>query len=105
MAEVAAGSVAATAVLEAKPTGWATTSKAVGPTAAQALDHADLPRMRVFHAFGILAPLFAIGLSLLIGGDTFARYVFWGGAGVMSLANVGLTWLAIKPERWKPAYR
>jgi len=102
MAEVAAGSVASTAVLEVRPTGWATASKAAGPTAAQALDHADLPRMRVFHLFGILAPLFAIGLSLLIGGDPFARHVFWAGAGVMSLANVGLTWLSRKPERWKP---
>ncbi len=103
IAEVAAESAASTSVLEVKPTGWPTASKGPGPTAAQALDHADLPRMRVFHAFGILAPLFAIGLSLLIGGDPFARYVFWAGAGVMSLANVGLTWLSLRAERWKPA--
>ncbi len=101
MAEVAAGSHAAPDIHEVRPTGWATASKGPGPTAAQALDHADMPRMRMFHLFGIIAPLLAIALSLMIGGDPLARYLFWAGAGVMSLANVGLVWLAAKPERWQ----
>ncbi|MDB4962437.1 MAG: serine/threonine protein kinase [Myxococcales bacterium] len=86
---------------EPRPSVWATTSKAAGPTAAQALDRADLPRMRMFHFFGVLAPLSAIALSLLIGGDPMARYVFWVGAATMSLANVGLLWLSGKAERWQ----
>jgi hypothetical protein len=102
MADGAAGSQVATSVPEIKPTQWATASKGPGPTAAQALDHADMPRMRVFHLFGILAPLFAIGLSLMIGGDPLARQIMWVGAGVMSLANVGLVWLSAKAERWQP---
>jgi eukaryotic-like serine/threonine-protein kinase len=102
IAHVIAASEAATAVPDAKRSGaWATGSKGPGPTAAQAIDHADLPRMRVFHTFGILAPLIAVGLSLVIGADPFAQKLFWCGAGVMSLANVGLVWLAGKPDRWK----
>ena len=103
MANMVAISEAATAVPDAKrSSAWATGSKGPGPTAAQALDHADLPRMRVFHTFGILAPLTAIALSFVIGANPFARKIFWAGAAVMSLANVGLVWLASKPERWQP---
>lgn len=85
-----------------RPTGSGTASKGPGPTAAQALDQADLPRMRVFHTFGIFAPLGAIALSLLIGGDPFARLLFWIGAGILSAANVGLVWLTGSRERWQP---
>ncbi len=102
LVQVLAASQAATALPDARRSvEWATGSKGPGPTAAQAIDHADLPRMRVFHTFGILAPLIAVGLSLMIGADPFAQKVFWCGAGVMSLANVGLVWLAGKPERWR----
>ena len=102
IAHVIASSEATTGGEEAKRSGaWATGSKGPGPTAAQAIDHADLPRMRVFHTFGVLAPLIAVGLSLLIGADPFAQHMFWAGAGVMSLANAGLLWRARKPERWK----
>ena len=103
MAQVIAASEAATAVPDAKRSGvFATGSKGPMPTAAQVMDHADLPRMRVFHVFGMLAPLVAITLSLLIGADPFAQKMFWIGAGVMSLSNVGLFWLAAKKERWQP---
>ncbi len=76
-------------------------SKLQPPTAAQALDHADLSRMRVFHVFGITAPLAAGLLALAIGGDRLAQILFWIGVSVMSAANVGLVWLAAKPERWQ----
>ncbi|MBL0214304.1 MAG: protein kinase [Myxococcales bacterium] len=103
IADVASASEDFTAVLDAKrSSAWASGSKGPIPTAAQALDHADLPRMRVFHIFGILAPLTAIALSVMIGADPRAQKIFWVGAGVMSLANVGLVWLSGKPERWQP---
>ena len=82
-------------------TGLATASRQPA-TAAQAMDRSDIPRMRVFHLFGIAAPLGAIALSLLIGGDPFARVLFWIGAGVLALCNVGLVWLASDPVRWQP---
>ncbi len=103
IADVEAVAEELTAVLDAKrSSAWASGSKGPVPTAAQALDHADLPRMRVFHIFGILAPLTAIALSVMIGADPRAQKIFWAGAGVMSLANVGLVWLSGKPERWQP---
>ncbi|MFN0252127.1 MAG: serine/threonine-protein kinase [Kofleriaceae bacterium] len=77
-------------------------AKTQPPTAAQALDHADLSRMRVFHLFGITAPLAAGLLALAIGGDRLAQILFWVGVSVLSAANVGLVWLAAKPERWQP---
>ncbi len=77
-------------------------SKLQPPTAAQALDHADLSRMRVFHLFGITAPLAAGLFALAIGGDRLAQIFFWIGVSVMSVANIGLVWLAAKPERWQP---
>lgn len=103
MAQNGAIADAQTAVLEGRPTqAWASGSKGPIPTAAQALDQAALPRMRVFHLFGILAPLTAIALSLVIGADPFAQKLFWIGAAIMSLANVGLVWLARDIERWQP---
>ncbi len=101
LAEVAASSQSPTSILDAKPTGWATASARPVPTAAEALDRSDLPRMRVFHMFGVGAPLGAIALSLLIGGDPLARYLFWAGAGLLALCNVGLFWLSGKAERWQ----
>ena len=51
------------------------------PTAAEALDKSDLARSRMFHMFGMTAPLGALALSILIGGDPIARVAFWIGAG------------------------
>ncbi len=73
----------------AKPSGWGTSHRRV-PTTADALDRSDLPRMFKFHLFGMLAPAGAIVLSLLLGGDPFARVLFWIGAAILSLCNVGL---------------
>ncbi|MEJ7598672.1 MAG: serine/threonine-protein kinase [Kofleriaceae bacterium] len=84
-----------------RPTGLATASRQPA-TAAEAMDRSDIPRMRVFHLFGIAAPVGAVVLSVLIGGDPFARQLFWIGAGVLALCNVGLFWLASDPARWHP---
>src|SRR5204863_5480032 len=56
---------AQTAFAEAKPSGWATASRHI-PSVAEALDRSDLPRMRVFHIFGIFAALSAIGMSVAL---------------------------------------
>ena len=96
-----AGSGANTGLAEAKPTGWATASR--GPrSAAEVLDKSDLSRSRMFHLFGILAPLGAIGMSILIGGDPIARGLFWGGIAILCTCNVVLFWMTGKPERYKP---
>jgi len=105
LAHVIAADAAATGVPEnaarRSSAMFATGSKGPAISAAQAMDQGELPRMRVFHAFGILAPLAAIALSFLIGADPFAQKLFWIGASVMSLCNVGLMWLAGKKERWQ----
>ncbi|MDQ3298241.1 MAG: serine/threonine protein kinase [Myxococcota bacterium] len=100
-APAAGRTTASTDILEPKPSAWATASVRPVPTAGEALDRSDLPRMRMFHLFGATAPLGAIALSLLIGGDRLARMLFWAGIGLLVLCNVGLVWLASKPERWK----
>jgi serine/threonine-protein kinase len=99
----AAGSHAQTELGEVKPAGWATASVKSGanpPTAAEAFDKSDLARSQMFHIFGIFAPLGALVLSILIGGDPTARVAFWIGAGLISLGNVGLVYLTSKPERY-----
>ncbi|MEO8706593.1 MAG: serine/threonine-protein kinase, partial [Kofleriaceae bacterium] len=98
----AIGSNAETQLPEPRPSGWATASARPIPTAAEALDRSDLPRMRVFHLFGIFAPLGAMALSFVLGGDPFARALFLAGAGVLALCNVGLVWLSGHPDRWQP---
>ncbi len=90
-----------TVILGVRATDRSTGSRAPAPTAAQALDRADLPRMRMFHFFGVLAPLGAVLVSLVIGGDPLARRLFWAGVGLVSLANVGLVWLSNQPARWQ----
>ena len=96
LAEVAIGS-RATDMHEAKPSGWGTARPMA--TAGEVLDRSDLPRMRAFHTFGVLAPLSAIVLSIAIGGDPTARLAFWTGACVLSLCNVGLVYLTMNEQR------
>ncbi len=82
---------------------WATASHRTPVptgTAAQALDRSDLARSRVFHIFGILAPIGAVAMSLAIGGDRVARLAFWIGACVLAVCNVGLLYLTSSPERY-----
>jgi serine/threonine-protein kinase len=57
-------------------------------------------RGRVFHTFGILAPIAAILISLPLGGDPDARVAFWIGASLLSVFNVGLVYLHSTPERY-----
>jgi eukaryotic-like serine/threonine-protein kinase len=84
-----------------KASAWATASQRTSPpTAAEALDKSDLARSNMFHTFGVLAPLGALGLSLLIGGDPTARVLFWIGTSLIALANIGLVYLTSKPERY-----
>ncbi len=85
---------------DAKPSVWATASQQPRPTAAEALDRSDLPRMRAFHFFGMTAPVGAIILSLLIGGDPVARLIFWIGTVILALSNVGLAYMTSKAERY-----
>ncbi len=85
-----------------RPSAWGTNSARSVPSAAEALDATDLPRMRVFHTFGVFAPLGAIVLSFFLGGDPLAQKLFWVGVSLVSVSNVGLVWLTSKPERWKP---
>ncbi len=100
---IADAAAVGSAELEARPSNWATAShRTMPPTAAEALDRSDLVRSKAFHVFGVMAPLGALVLSILIGGDPFARTLFWIGAAVLSLCNVGLIYLHSKPERYKP---
>ncbi|HEY4241874.1 MAG TPA: serine/threonine-protein kinase [Kofleriaceae bacterium] len=93
--------LAAVGVAESRSTHWATASaRPSGPTAAEALDRSDIQRMRAFHQFGVTAPLGALVLSLLIGGDPAARLAFWIGAGVLAICNVALWWCTASPERY-----
>jgi hypothetical protein len=88
---------------EAKPSAWATASRGqVRSSAAEVLDRSDLTRSRMFHLFGMTAPLGAVAMSLLIGGDPDTRVAFWCGIGLLCLCNVGLFWMTGKPERYKP---
>ncbi len=100
-AAAAAGLSSPTPHGEPKP-GWATASVRPAPTTAEALDRSDLPRMRMFHRFGVLAPLGALATSFALGGDPLAQYLFWAGATLLALCNVGLLWLAADRDRWQP---
>src|SRR5689334_21257086 len=96
-----APSNAQTNFAEPRPSGWGTASRVL-PSVAEALDRSDLPRMRVFHIFGICAPLAAMMMSFALGGDAAARLAFCIGAAVLALANVGLVYLSGSAERWQP---
>jgi serine/threonine-protein kinase len=88
--QAGASQAGASQLLRPTGTGAGAQSRQVGLTAAAVLDKSDLPRMRAFHWFGITAPLGAVALSLLLGGDPIARLLFWIGAGVLATCNVGL---------------
>ena len=79
-----------------------TVSLRVPATAGEVLDRGELSRLRMFHVFGVFAPVGAVVMSLLMGGDPFARYLFWIGAGMISGCNVVLTWLTLDAKRYEP---
>ncbi len=88
--------------LHARPTGWPTSAARPVVTAAEALDRSDLSRMRGFHLFGVFAPVPAILLSLLLGGDPRARLAFWIGISLLSVCNVVLTYLTTSEALYRP---
>jgi serine/threonine-protein kinase len=88
-----------------RPSNWATASqRTTPPTAAEALDKSDLRRAHVFHIFGVGAPVGAVLLSILIGGNEFARHLFWVGAGMLAVCNIGLVYLTSAPERYNASW-
>jgi serine/threonine-protein kinase len=91
LGEVAVGS-RAIALPTGRPSTSGTTLRPVA-TAAEVLDRSDLARMRAFHMFGVLAPVGAFLLSLLLGGDPALRAAFWAGIGLLSVCNVVLVYL------------
>ena len=99
LAEAAA---AATPQPRTSSSNWPTRTSS--PTAAQALDKSDLARSNMFHLFGVAAPIGAIVLSILIGGDPGARFAFWVGAGVVAVCNVGLVYLTSSAERYNATW-
>jgi serine/threonine-protein kinase len=87
---------------EAKPSVWATASRGPAPSnAAEVLDRSDLTRSRMFHLFGMVAPVGAIAMSLLIGGDPVTRLAFWIGVGILGICNIVLFWMSGRPDRYK----
>jgi eukaryotic-like serine/threonine-protein kinase len=102
IADVATGS-RATVLQEGKPSGSATAGRPIA-TAGEALDRSDLPRMRAFHTFGVLAPVGAILLSLALGGDPVARAAFWTGAGLLSACNIALVYLTTSEALYRPRW-
>ena len=88
----------------ARPSGqWsasATANRTPMPTVAAALDKSDLARSHAFHIFGVLAPLGAILLTVLIGGDPLAQHLFWFGAGILTVCNLGLVYTTSRADRY-----
>ena len=99
--EAATGS-RATELQSGRRSGLGTTSLRPVATAAEALDRSDLARMRAFHMFGVFAPVGAILLSLLLGGDPILRYAFWAGVGLLSLCNLALVYLTRSEALYRP---
>ncbi len=70
------------------------------PTTIETLDKGDLARSQVFHLFGVIAPLLAAGLAVMIGGDRLSRIAFQTGAVLMACCNSGLFYLTSKADRY-----
>ena len=99
----AARAVLPSARAEPRPSGSSVSSVSSphAVTVVAVLDRSDLLRMRVFHAFGAVAALAAIGLSLFLGGDPRARHLFWIGTSVLGACSVVLFYLATHAERYR----
>jgi eukaryotic-like serine/threonine-protein kinase len=102
IAEAAAVVPSRTPSQNLQPSNWATASARSVPSVDDALDNAELSRVQVFHIFGIFAPLVGIAGTAWMGGDPFAALLFRIGLAILSLCNVGLTYLSRTKERWKP---
>jgi hypothetical protein len=104
IAEVVAASQSSSTGGTPRPSAWGTASArpSVMPSAAEVLDRSELARLRMFHVFGILAPLGAVVMSFFIGGDPTARLVFWIGISGMVASNIALVWMTGSPDRYLP---
>jgi serine/threonine-protein kinase len=71
------------------------------PATTEALDQAELPRMRLFAGFGMLISLGAFGTTFIIAGDPVARAVFRTGAAAIFLTNAWLLWLTTRTGRYR----
>ena len=87
-----------THVFAAKP---AVSAGSVGPAATEALDQAELPRMRLFAGFGMLISAAAFGTTYILGGDAVARAVFRIGAAAIFTTNLWLLWLTTRTGRYR----
>ena len=87
-----------------RPSAVWTASGRSGPSAAEALDRSELARLRMFHVFGVLAPIAAIAMSLLIGGDPTARLAFWIGISIMIVCNAVMFWMTGSAKRYQPRW-
>jgi hypothetical protein len=84
----------------ARPSGWSTSSRAPMLSAADVLDGSELPRMRVFGAFGMTGSILAMALSVVVGGDPLAQRLFWSGAGILLVLNAWLVWMTFDKTRY-----
>jgi eukaryotic-like serine/threonine-protein kinase len=71
------------------------------PATTEALDQAELPRMRLFATIGTSMAVLALLATLVIGGDPIARSVFRGGLAVVLVTNVWLLWLTGRTQRYQ----
>jgi hypothetical protein len=92
----------AAVITHATPTSGVVTSgtRTPHPMTIETLDKGDLTRSKMFHVFGMIAPLIATVLSFILGGDRGAQIAFVLGAVLMAICNAGLFYLTSKPERY-----
>jgi eukaryotic-like serine/threonine-protein kinase len=77
------------------------TSASAFPATTEALDQAELPRMRLFASIGLTISTLALATTLVIGGDPIARWVFRAGLGLIVLTNGWLLWLSGRTQRYQ----
>jgi serine/threonine-protein kinase len=71
------------------------------PAATEALDQAELPRMRLFAGFGMLISAAAFATTYILGGDPVARAVFRAGTATIFATNAWLLWLTTRTGRYR----
>jgi len=77
------------------------TSRERRATVAGALGRSDLSRMRMFYAFGVIAPSVALFASLQASGDPTLRSAYWVGNSVVVLCNIASFILTRSAERYR----
>jgi len=92
---------ATTHMLTDRPGVSGSPTAAAFPATTEALDQAELPRMRLFATIGSTLSVLALLTTLVIGGDPTARWVFRGGLGLIFVTNVWLLWLTGRTGRYQ----